>query len=228
MPQLRVASYNVHSLRDDRQALAEVVRAIDPDVVIVQEAPRGLRWRTRCAALARQFGLVYAAGGLPSLGNLILVSYRVRVYGTGALRYPLTPGRHMRGAAFARCVVDHAPFTVVGTHLATDSAERPGQARELKKALADLDAPVVLGADFNEEPDGPSRRLVAEGLTEAAGADPAGTYPVHAPRRRIDGLLVGPGIEVRGYRVADASPAHRASDHFPIVAELTLPARSQG
>ncbi|GIH18697.1 endonuclease/exonuclease/phosphatase family protein [Rugosimonospora africana] len=223
MPQLRVASYNVHSLRDDRRALTEVVRALDPDVLVVQEAPRGLRWRTRCAGLARDFGLVYAAGGLPSLGNLILVSYRVRVRDTWALRYPLTPGRHMRGAAFARCVVGRTPFVVVGTHLATDSAERPGQARTLAKALADVDVPLVLGADLNEEPNGACRGLLVENLADVAGEDGTPTYPVHAPGRRIDALLVDPAIEVRGYRVADTPAAHRASDHFPIVAELGLP-----
>jgi endonuclease/exonuclease/phosphatase family metal-dependent hydrolase len=220
---LRVVSYNIHSLRDDRRALATVVRDLDPDVLIVQEAPRGLRWRTRCAQLASDFGLVYATGGLPSLGNLILTSYRVRVYDTWALRYPLTPGRHLRGAAFARCVVGRTSFALVGTHLATDSAERPGQARELKKALADVDAPVVLGADLNEEPDGPSRRLIAEGLVDAAGGDATPTYPVHAPGRRIDAVLVDEGVTVLGYRVADIPAAHRASDHFPVVAELDLP-----
>jgi endonuclease/exonuclease/phosphatase family metal-dependent hydrolase len=220
---LRVVSYNVHSLRDDRRALATVVRDLDPDVLIVQEAPRRLRWRTRCAELASDFAMVYATGGLPSLGNLILTSHRVRVYDTWALRYPLVPGRHMRGAAFARCAVGRAPFVVVGTHLATDAAERPGQARELRKALVNADAPVVLGGDLNEEPGGPSRRLIAEGLAEAAGGNTTPTYPVHAPERRIDALLVDPAVEVTGYRVADTPAAHRASDHFPVVAELILP-----
>ena len=71
-------------------------------MVIVQEAPRRFRWRHKCAALADDFGMVVAAGGLPSLGNLLLVSLRVRVHETWCLRYPLTPGRHLRGAAFAR------------------------------------------------------------------------------------------------------------------------------
>ena len=61
--ELRVLSYNVRGLRDDRQALAEVVRAADPDVVCVQEAPRFLRWRSTCAALARTSGLVVVGGG---------------------------------------------------------------------------------------------------------------------------------------------------------------------
>ena len=107
---LRVVSYNVHGLRDDRGALVEVVRDLDPDVLIVQEAPRRLRWRTRCAHLAHDLDLVYVTGGAPSLGNVIMTSLRVRAMDSWAIRYPLTPGRHLRGAAFARCVADGASF----------------------------------------------------------------------------------------------------------------------
>src|SRR3954471_11161395 len=99
---LRVVSYNVHGMRDDRAALTGLVRDLAPDVVIVQEAPRRFRWRHKCAALADDTGLVVAAGGLPALGNLVLVSLRVKVHETWCLRFPLTPGRHMRGAAFMR------------------------------------------------------------------------------------------------------------------------------
>ena len=53
MTKLRVLSYNLHSLRDDRRALAEVVRGVAPDVAILQEAPRRFRWRQKSAPLAR-------------------------------------------------------------------------------------------------------------------------------------------------------------------------------
>jgi endonuclease/exonuclease/phosphatase family metal-dependent hydrolase len=224
--QLRVVSYNVHSLKDDLDALAEVVRELAPDVVIIQEAPRRLRWRTRCAQLAHSFGMVYAAGGLPSLGNLIVTNLRVRVHDTWAMQYPLTPGRHLRGAAFARASVGGTPFVVVGSHLSTDPAERPVQAQLLKKALTDLDAPVVFGGDLNETSGGSGWRLLADGLRDPAvdtGQEQAGTYPVPEPRSRIDALLVDPRFEVTGYRVADSPAARLASDHFPIVADLTLP-----
>jgi endonuclease/exonuclease/phosphatase family metal-dependent hydrolase len=220
---LRVVSYNVHGLRDDRGALTEAVRALAPDVLIVQEAPRRLRWRTRCATLAHDFGLLYASGGLPALGNLILVGLRVRVHDTWALRYPLTPGRHLRGAAFARCTVDRVPFVVAGSHLATDPVERPGQAALLAGALAPVTEPVILGGDLNENPGGKSWELLAAGRLDA-GRDGGGTYPVPEPRERIDALLVDPRIEVTRYEVVDTPAARRASDHFPIVADLTLPA----
>jgi endonuclease/exonuclease/phosphatase family metal-dependent hydrolase len=35
---VRVLSYNVRSMRDDRAALARVIRACAPDIVCVQEA----------------------------------------------------------------------------------------------------------------------------------------------------------------------------------------------
>jgi endonuclease/exonuclease/phosphatase family metal-dependent hydrolase len=226
MTGLRVVSYNVHSLKDDLGALAAVVRELSPDVLVVQEAPRRFRWRTKCADLARSFDLVVAAGGQPALGNLLLTTLRVRVHQTWCLRYPLTPGRHLRGAAFARCSVEGAPFVVAGSHLSTDPVERPAQATVLKKALADLDAPLVLGADVNENAGGAAWRTLAEGLVDAAenaGAGERFTFSCANPYDRIDALLVDPRIEVRDYRVVDTPPAHRASDHFPIVAELTLP-----
>ncbi|MBA3488511.1 MAG: endonuclease, partial [Longispora sp.] len=78
MSTVRVASYNVRGMKDDRDALGEVIRDIAPDVLFVQEAPRRFRWRQSCAELARRAGMFYAAGGLPGLGNLILVSLRVQ------------------------------------------------------------------------------------------------------------------------------------------------------
>lgn len=224
---LRVVSYNIHSQRDDTAALAEVVRAAEPDVVIVQEGPRRFRWRQKCATLADSFGLVVAAGGLPSLGNLLLTSLRVRVTATRCHRYPLTPGRHLRGAAYAECLVGGTRFLLAGSHLSTDPAERPAQAAAFKRELAAATLPVVAGADLNEGPDGPAWRTVAEGLTDAAVAmDRADrhTYSCANPRRRIDALFVDPRVEVVDYDVVDTPRTRQASDHFPVLVDLLLPA----
>ncbi|MFU8872483.1 endonuclease/exonuclease/phosphatase family protein [Micromonospora sp. SL4-19] len=224
---LRVVSYNIHSRRDDTTALAEVVREAAPDVVIVQEGPRRFRWRQKCAALADSFGLVVAAGGLPALGNLLLTSLRVRVLGTRCQRYPLTPGRHLRGAAYAECLVGGSRFLLAGTHLSTDPAGRPAQAAAFRRELAAAALPVIAGADLNEGPDGPAWRTVAEGLTDAAvAADRADrhTFPCANPHRRIDALFVDPRITVVDYDVVDTPRTRRASDHFPILVDLLLPA----
>lgn len=227
---LRVVSYNVHTLRDDLDALTAVVRKLAPDVLVVQEAPRRFRWRARCARLARDFGMVYAVGGLPSLGNLILTSMRVRVHDTWCLRLPLTPGRHLRGAAFARCSVNRVPFVVVGSHLSTDAAERPGQATVLKKAMAEIDVPLIFAADLNENSGGAAWRTLADGLVDVAaraGCEDKVTFSCAAPVDRIDAIFVDPRVAVRGYDVVDDPLVHRASDHFPLRADLALPVPSQ-
>lgn len=221
---LRVVSYNVHSLRDDLSALSSVVRGLAPDVLIVQEAPRRWRWRTKCADLACSFGMFMAAGGMPSLGNVIMTSLRVRVLDQWCMRYPLTPGRHMRGAVFTRLQVPgREPFAVVGSHLSTDDVERPAQAALLKPALAALPDPVIVGLDLNETPDGSSWQLLTDRLADAAALadlEDRHTFPAPHPTRRIDAMLVDPRLELREYRVVDSDEADRASDHYPLVVDL--------
>ncbi|MDG4832224.1 endonuclease/exonuclease/phosphatase family protein [Solwaraspora sp. WMMD1047] len=235
---LRVLSYNVHGQRDDVAALASVVRAAAPDVVIVQEGPRRFRWRHHSAALADRLGLVVVAGGLPALGNLLLANLRVRVHHTWCQRFPLTPGRHLRGAAFADCSVGAldagggpagpgaARFVVAGTHLSTDPAERPGQAALFRRELAEVKLPLIAGADLNDEPAGAAWRTVAAGLVDtavAAGRDDRLTYSCGDPRRRIDAIFVDPRIEIVDYDVVDTPQTRRASDHFPVLVDLVLP-----
>jgi endonuclease/exonuclease/phosphatase family metal-dependent hydrolase len=217
---LRVMSYNVHGLTDDRAALIELVRELAPDVLVVQEAPRRFRWRHKCAALADDAGLVVAAGGLPALGNLVLVSLRVKVHETWCMRYPLTPGRHLRGAAFVRGSVRGGRFTVSGSHLATDPAERPAQAALWKDALDAIEGPVIAAGDLNEGPGGGAWRTVEDGLVSSAAG--RFTFPATLPARLIDGLFVTPDIAIEKYEVVESDLARRESDHLPVVADLKL------
>ncbi|AEV82572.1 endonuclease [Actinoplanes sp. SE50] len=218
---LRVLSWNVHGLSDDRAALTGLVRELAPDVLIVQEAPRRFRWREKSATLAGECGLVVAAGGLPALGNLLLVDLRVAVGQTWNLRYPLTPGRHLRGAFFARGRVRGASFTVSGSHLATDPAERPAQAALWKDELSALTGPVIVAADLNEGPGGGAWRTVEDGLLTTRDDEP--TYPASAPSRRIDALFVTPDVTIERYEIIATDRARVASDHLPILADLLLP-----
>lgn len=223
--ELRVLSYNVHSQKDDPAALAAVVRGVAPDVLIVQEGPRRFRWRGKTAALARSVGMVVGAGGLPSLGNLVLTNLRVRVHDAWSIRLPHTPGRHLRGAAFAECSVGPARFVVVGSHLSKYADERPAQAAALKAEMSKVELPVVLGADLNESTSGDAWRILVEGLTDtadAAGRAEKPTFSCANPRDRIDALFVDTRFSVLEYDVVDTPEALRASDHFPVLARLRL------
>jgi endonuclease/exonuclease/phosphatase family metal-dependent hydrolase len=218
---LRVMSYNVHGLADDRAALVGLVRDLEPDVLVVQEAPRRFRWRHKCAALADDTGLVVAAGGMPALGNLLLVNLRVAVHETWCTRFPLTPGRHLRGAAFARGSVRGGQFTLSGSHLATDPAERPSQAAVWKEQLAALEGPVIAAGDLNEGPGGSAWRMIEDGLVTSG--EPTPTFPAGLPARRLDGIFVSPDIRIEKYEVVNEERARSASDHLPVVVDLLLP-----
>lgn len=234
-PQLRVVSYNVHGLRGPRPALLALLRRLAPDVLVLQETPRW-RWRHHGAALAHSLGLVVAAGGLPAVGNLILADLRVTVKESWAVRFPLTPGRHLRGAAFARCLVAGSPVLVVGSHLSTDPAERPRQARALAAELAANESdPAVLAVDVNDEPGSPTWQTLTGSLVDCAsaagppgapgvvgGSGPAPTFPADGPRRRIDAIFADPRLTVLDHRVVNLPEARRASDHLPVLAELRL------
>jgi endonuclease/exonuclease/phosphatase family metal-dependent hydrolase len=218
---LRVMSYNVHGLRDDRPALVGLIRDLAPDVLLLQEAPRRFRWRERSATLAGELGMVVAAGGLPSLGNLLLVSLRVAVHRTWCLRYPLTPGRHLRGAVFAEASVRGTRFTVSGSHLATDPTERPDQALFWKTELNLAPGPLIAAADLNEGPGGSAWRMVEDGLRTSAEEVP--TFPAALPQRRIDALFVSPDVTIDRYEIIESPQARVASDHLPVIVDLLLP-----
>ncbi|WP_433049694.1 endonuclease/exonuclease/phosphatase family protein [Dactylosporangium sp. CS-033363] len=222
MTKIRVLSYNLHGLKDDRRALAAAVREAAPDIAILQEAPRRFRWRQKSAALARELELVVAGGGLPALGNLILVNLRVRVVTGWNLRYPLTPGRHMRGAAFVRCRVGRSTFVAGGSHLSTDPTERPMQAELLKREMDDVAEPLVFAGDLNENSGGGAWRMIADGLTDAAGPDERPTFPATAARERLDVIFADPRIAVLQYDVLDTPQTRAASDHFPVIADLEI------
>jgi endonuclease/exonuclease/phosphatase family metal-dependent hydrolase len=203
---VRVLCYDVDGLRGDRVAMDAMVRELAPDLVIVQGAPRRIRWRTRNADLADRFGLVYAGGGEPSLGNLVLVGIRVSVYEVRYVRFPLVPGQLFRGAILARCSVAGSCIAVAGSQLATEPRERRAQAATLAGVLSDVDDPVILGADVNEG----ATDLLADG--RVAGSAGRAT------------IIVDQGIKVRECHVVDTALARRASRHLPMVADLRLPA----
>lgn len=225
---LRLLTYNVRSMRDDREALARVIRSAQADVVCVQEAPRFLRWRSLCAQLARTAGLVVVGGGRPAAANLILSALRVDVLATANALFTKDPGLHRRGAAIARLRVAGVEFAVAGTHLDLREGPRLRHVAELEQALArhvPAGVPAVVAGDVNDRPGSPTWTAVAAGRTDAfavAGTGSAFTSTAAEPHQTIDGIFAGPGVQVISARVLDQHDVELASDHRPLLAELVV------
>lgn len=227
---LRVLAYNVRSLRDGRHRAPAVVRACAPDLVLVQEAPRFVRWRARCAALARESGLVVVTGGRTAGGVLLLASVRVGVLHAEDVLLTPSKGLHRRGVAMAVVDVQGRRLVAASIHLGLALAERLRHVDEVEHHLARLadrfDARRVLVAgDVNEPAGGRTWQVLAGRLGDAYARAPWGgrdTFPATAPDRRIDGVLVGPGLTVLRCGVPSVPDAATASDHLPVLADLRL------
>ncbi|MFF3482444.1 endonuclease/exonuclease/phosphatase family protein [Streptomyces sp. NPDC002701] len=231
---IRVLSYNIRSLRDDTTALARVITACAPDLVLLQEAPRFFRWRKKLARLAAASGQVLLTGGATASGPALLCSLRARVEHTEDVLLPLTPGLHRRGFATAVVRFGGARVGVLSCHLSLQKDERRHQGGMLLDRLAALDTPhAVAGGDLNERPDGRTFKRLAAKLQDGWAVAPWGgehTSTPTDPHQRIDALFATPGVEILGCGVPIGHPGvseadlRAATDHLPVLAALRIPA----
>ncbi|MFC7842200.1 endonuclease/exonuclease/phosphatase family protein [Streptomyces sp. NPDC057382] len=231
---IRVLGYNIRSLRDDTDALVRVIRACEPDLVLLQEAPRFFRWRKKLARLARACDLVIVTGGATTTGPAILGSLRVGVERTEDILLPPTPGLHRRGFATAVVRIAGTRLGVLSCHLSLQKDERYAQSGMLLDRLARMGVEhMIAGGDLNERPEGPAFRRLAGRLTDCRAAAPWGgehTWTPADPHDRIDAIFATDGIEVLGCGVPSALPGvtdadlRAATDHLPVLAALRVPA----
>ncbi len=230
---IRVLSYNIRSLRDDTAALARVISACEPDLVLVQEAPRFFRWRKKLARLAAASDQVVLSGGATASGPALLCSLRATVERTEDVLLPLTPGLHRRGFATAVVRFGGARLGVLSCHLSLQKDERYEQGGMLLDRLAALGTAYALaGGDINEEPNGRTFKRLAASLQDCWAAAPWGaeyTSTPADPHQRIDAIFATKGIEVLGCGVPRDTPGvteadlRAASDHLPVLAALRVP-----
>lgn len=222
MSTLRVMTYNVRSLRDDVDALADVVSDVQPDVVAVQEAPRFLRWRSKRAALARRCGLLVGTADRTA-GLFVMTAMRVQVVGSTYTLLPKASRLHHRAVVTADVVADGARWTVASVHFSVDAAQRREHLPAVWAALASAGGALVVAGDINEEPGDPVFDELAHQMQDCfavAGSGPAPTSPAVAPRRRLDAIFAAPTLTVESCEVVDVPVVERASDHRPVVAVL--------
>lgn len=231
---VRILTYNVRSLRDDRAALARVVRSCAPDVVCVQEAPRFFGWRRAAATMAESFGLRIVTGGADASGNLLLAGPTVKVDDTEVRYLKHKRGYHLRGMALAALRVGDSRFTLASTHLSMNLEQRVDQAGEV---LGHLDAfadrnhttPRVLAGDFNSHPGSVEWNIITERLADAWMLAPVGdefTSTGANPYQRLDAVFVSRDIHVvrAGVPTDLISKADEAlaTDHRPVLAVVRI------
>lgn len=236
---LSLMTYNIRlgietSLADVGQA---VTAAGPPDLLALQEI--GVRWQMgervdQPAVLAAHLGLPYHAfaGALTDANGgrfgVALLSRRRLL----SVDVALLPRLDDEQRVLLHAVLDTRPrIHVFNTHLSIHAPERLLQARRLAEALTHVDGPTLVLGDFNDLPGSEVHTAIRERgpggagpLTDVFDAKGRGgplTFSVKQPNRRIDYLLCGGGFVPLSARVRTEM---RASDHFPLVGAVRLPA----
>jgi len=124
---------------------------------------------------------------------------------------------------------DGRPVQMLNTHLGLSGRERLAQAAALLGpewlGHAECAAPRLLCGDFNAWPLSPAYRRLREALPEAQDGRGRAlpTFPSRWPLLRIDHVFHSPDLAVREVRVPRTPLTRLASDHLPLIVEVTLP-----
>ncbi|MCH8552755.1 MAG: endonuclease/exonuclease/phosphatase family protein [Natronospirillum sp.] len=241
---LRVMTYNVHSCigmdgKLDVARIARIIARARPDIVALQELDVGrersagmdqARDIARLVAMDVEFHPVVHMEG-ERYGDAILTHWPLRLIKADVLPgMARHPEREPRGALWVTVSVGNQDIQVITTHLGLNGAERSQQARALLGpgwlGHMDCKGPVIVLGDFNARPSTVAYRLFTGQLHDAQvlaeNHRPRGTFSSRFPGLRIDHIFVSDDWSVGAVETAESTLARVASDHLPLLAELTL------
>ncbi len=232
--ELKIATYNIHgglptwtaeSTRQMLARIAHVIEELDADIVALQEVPLGGSDMPDVLSYLRETSGMFAVEG-PTLdtpkrryGNAVLSRLPVRMSRTLDLSFHR---REPRGALDADIECGGRLIRVVATHLGLSASERSTQVRTLLAAFDNSELPVILLGDINEWfVYGRALRTLVSHFRRAPARR---TFPTLCPIFALDRIWVHPGEWLVDVTVHRSAFARRASDHYPLIAHIRMPA----
>ncbi|RNI24412.1 endonuclease/exonuclease/phosphatase family protein [Flexivirga caeni] len=217
---VRIASYNVRGLKDDHAAVVDVIRAIAPDVLLLQEVPRHPLSGHRIANFADELGLTWFGGARFRMSTTLMTDLRLDVLDARHGKLPTRRFDEPRGFGMATVrLPGHRPFVACSVHLSLRETDRMPETEAVLAAIGSADA--VVGGDLNEEATGTAWRRLAGRLPEVSERAPS--YSAANPHKQIDVVFASSGLTGQTPRL-DLEPAllAAATDHLPVVVDLDV------
>ena len=226
---LRIVSYNVHACvgRDRRfmpERIANVMESLNADFYALQEVEdRPFGGRPVSHYLAARLGMQAHRGVTlrrqdAEYGNLLLARQNAQAL---ALHDISIPGGEPRGCIEADFSIGSTRLRLFVTHLGLRASERLQQVRLLRPALDRDDVDVkILAGDINEWL--PVGRVLRALHGIFARTPQRRTFPSNLPAVALDRIYVEPREAVVEMRVASSPEVRIASDHLPLVCDITL------
>ena len=247
MSSIRIATYNVHKCRRlDRRVhprrIAAVLHETGADIIALQEMLSIEDRRPelhQARFIAEELGFAYCIGEnrrikARAYGNVTLSRWPIHL----ARNYELTWQKcEPRGCLRADIEVPNSGGTlhIFNVHLGTAFLERRYQARRLMsdEVLSDkrLDGPRIVLGDFNEWTRGLATRLLAAQFSNADIGQHlrrARTYPGVLPLLHLDHIYFDRRFHLERLTLHRSRTALIASDHLPLVADLSFETTRNG
>lgn len=225
--EVTVVSWNVHygvgpDVSVDLEALARAIAAEDPDVVTLQEVPRG--WLLGGGAdvatwLSHRLGMgvVFAPAADRQFGNALLSRYVLDDVAVTPLPYGEGPQRRSAISA-TLTLADGTPVRVSSVHLQHRDANTATRLEQLATLTTEVapTGPALLAGDLNARPGWPEIDVLTDvgwvSALDTAGDPAALTFPAWDPQVRIDWVF-GHALEITRADVL----SDEVSDHLGVV-----------
>jgi len=232
---IRLVAYNIKHGRGmdnkvDLRRIASVLRTLKPDLVALQEIDHTCTRSgsvDQAALLGDLLGMHHRFGAFMDFqggqyGMAVLSRFPIQK----SIRHQLAPGAEPRCALEVTVrPADKGPLlSFVSIHNDwTRETFRVAQVNDLIAGLKEREHPVILAGDFNAEPKSDSlTRLRASGFLILPKKNNAKTFPSPSPRVEIDYFMTR-GFSFVNQPLTEVHDERLASDHRPIVFELSLP-----
>jgi endonuclease/exonuclease/phosphatase family metal-dependent hydrolase len=228
-------TWNIHGAygrnkRFDLQRAIALIQRHRPDIVALQEIDSR---RPRETGIAEPFGMLQSALGSHAI-EAKSITTQDGEYGQALIsRWPIRSAeihdisyqeREPRRAMCGVVMTPHGDLRVLATHLGLSIRERRGQSQALLRLIGAGALPTVVMGDFNDWFWAGSVRKVLS--SRMASRTRLATFPSVWPIFRFDRIYCSAEVSLRNARTD--RDARIASDHLPVIADVTVTDISSG